>query len=327
MNYLFQVRGFPDGVIDYSNQVMPGINESALDESVGIGLDANGQRAAHATRWYAPPNPFDLLLGHRLATMHCDGTPLAQGEQEVRVDGTTLSNPLDWNNDFIVPNTISGSIDVNFSGTTEQPLLGFNDWQNFDLRQVGARSNLGGYSGGGTPGDLIGGGTPGDLIGGGTPGDLMGGGTPGDLIGGGATGDLIGGGTPGDLIGGGTPGDLIGGGTDQDYDVANSTVDAPRNLSASLNKPTRTVILNWSAPGFGQIRTYLVYRLLGSFDPTTNPLTNAQQIAKLQGTPPATTYADSTMKNNTTYTYFVVASLSDGQQSAPSNFVQVFVKF
>jgi hypothetical protein len=353
MNYLFQIRGFPDGAIDYSRQTFQNLFENALSESTGIGVDSSGHVALHPTRWFAPPNSFDKMLGNRTALAHCDGTPLAIGEAgEVRVDGPanpadvpagtviTNSSPIDWNNDLMTPNgtwPIDASFDGQIASSTSNPptpLLGFNDWQStagafattaVDFRQIGSRGGAAGYSGGGTPGDLIGGGTPGDLIGGGITGDLIGGGTPGDLIGGGVTGDLIGGGTPGDLIGGGTPGDLIGGGTEVDYDIANSTVDPATGLSA--NMVNKAVVLTWSPPGFGQIRSYLVYRLLGTFNPVTNPLTNAQLVATVKGAPPKTTATDASVKNKTTYTYFVVAQLGNGRQSPVSNGAVIFVVF
>lgn len=335
MNYLFQIRGFPDGAIDYSQQTLPNLYEDSLSESTGLGIDGVTKLPAlHPTRWFAPPNAFDLMLGSRTALAHCDGTPLAGEAGEVRVDGTTGSSTVDWNHDLIVPDAVAAPIDVNYDGLIASatanpatPLLGFNDWQNIDFRQIGSRGGAAGYSGGGVTGDLIGGGTPGDLIGGGITGDLIGGGTPGDLIGGGVTGDLIGGGTPGDLIGGGTPGDLIGGGIEVDFDVANSTVDAPTGLGAAMGN--KVVNLTWNAPGFGQIRSYLVYRLLGIYNPSTNPLTNAQLIATLKGTgaPPVTTYTDSMIKNKTTYTYFVVAALGNGRQSDVSSGAAIYVVF
>ena len=50
-------------------------------------------------------------------------------------------------------------------------------------------------------------------------------------------------------------------------------------------------------------------------------------ISGMNGQPPATTFVDTTVKNNTTYTYFVVAvhpavALSP-VRSGPSNFVTV----
>lgn len=363
MSYLFQIRGFPEGgPIDYSRQILPNLGEDALSESTGLGLDANGKTALHATRWYALPNSFDLQLGNRTATMNCDGSPLVYGEPgEVRVQsgpaypgqivaGTNVTNssPIDWNNDLTTPNG-TWSIDANLDGQTESatanppsPMVGFNDWQSIDFRQIGARTGAGGFSGGvGLTGGggvgLTGGGGVG-LTGGGGVGLTGGGGTPSDLTGGNGVGltggggvGLTGGGGVG-LTGGGGVG-LTGGGGEVDYDIANSTVDAPTGLQASLGN--KVVLVSWNPPAFGQIRSYLIYRLLGTLDQNKNdrsfnPLTNAQLIATVPVTlPPAPSYTfpDSTAKNNTTYTYYAVAVLADGRKSGVSNGAVIFVKF
>ena len=43
MSYLFQVRGFPDGGIDYSGQTFSPLDETKLSEALGIGLDSSGE--------------------------------------------------------------------------------------------------------------------------------------------------------------------------------------------------------------------------------------------------------------------------------------------
>lgn len=353
MNYLFQVRGFPDGSsIDYSRQTLPDLSEDLLSESTGLGLDSTNTPALHATRWFAPPNSFDKKIGNRTAPVNCDGSPLIFGEQgEVAVNnagyagiylpGTILapnSAPIDWNNDLVTADA-AGTIDINLDGVIESstsnpptPFQGFNDWQYIDFRQIGARAGAGGYSGGvGLTGGggvgLTGGGGVG-LTGGGGVGLTGGGGTPSDLGGGGGVG-LTGGGFVGQRGGGGGVA-LTGGGGEVDFDLANSTVDPPANLTAVMG--SRAVILNWKSPAFSQIRSYLIYRLVGIFDPnstdkTYNPLTNAKLIATLKGTPPVTTYTDSTVKNRTTYTYFVVAALGDGLQSPASKGAVIVVVF
>jgi hypothetical protein len=63
---------------------------------------------------------------------------------------------------------------------------------------------------------------------------------------------------------------------------------------------------------------------------STNPPVN---IGGISGTPPATTFTDSAVKNNTTYLYFVTAALgadsgpNNGNQSGASVAVIVPVKF
>jgi len=337
MNYLFQIRGFPellpDGThpIDYSGQTLPSLNESALDEANGIGSDIYSLTAPnHFTRWYAPPNALDLMLqnktGGRFATLHCDGSPIGQGEPPaVRVDGSTFSFPIDWNNDLIVPDADAWQ-DVNFNGSTmgspDKPFPGFNDWVNLDLRQIGARPNTYGVSSG--SGSLLGGGG-GSLLGGGG-GSLLGGGG-GSLLGAGG-GSLLGGGG-GSLLGGGG-GSLLGGGggAEQDVDIANSTADSPIGLSAANSN--KTVVLTWTAPGFGQIREYDVWRAVGSFTTSGSLVANQasfQIVGKVTGAPPTPTFTDSTVKNNVTYTYFLTDKNKQGVQSGASAPTTIFVKF
>lgn len=308
MNYLFQIRGFPDGAIDYSGQTLADLNESGLSESTGLGSPT----AAHPTRWYAPlaaSDPLDQMLnvkGARAAANHCDGTPITDGSQMVRVDGNTnltigqtYSKPIDWNNDFITPD-FTGFQDVNFNGplanSADSTFVGFNDWSTVDLTQIGARANAFGFSGSGSA-------------------DIRGGSA--DIRGGSA--DIRGGSA--DIRGGSAD---IRGGAEADFAFANATVDAPTGASASYEKTNKRVKLTWSSPGFGMIRSYDVYRMLGVYDPVTNPLTNAtylNSVTSVDGnSPPATTYYDYAIKTNVTYTYFVTAKLGDNRksQSGPS---------
>jgi len=347
MNYLNQIRGFADnGGIDYSGQTLPPLSEIALNETLGIGSDLFAipiQPATHFTRWYAPPNALDIQLqnttGGRFATIHCDGTPILDGAQMVRVDGSTFSAPIDWNNDLDpVPdpnpeNPVPWQ-DVNFNGSTfsspDPPpspafndMQGFNDWINVDLRQVGSRANGFGFSsGGGYPPDLTGGG--------GFPPDLAGGGGfPPDTTGGG--------GFPPDTTGGGGfPPDTTGGGNEQDQETACSTADPPTALMAAVS--SKSVVLNWTAPGPPcQVRRYDVWRATGSF-PTlasvlaavaANPqlFTDITAPKGITGTPPVTTFTDPNVKNNVTYTYFVTETNKQGAQSHPSDPKPILVKF
>jgi hypothetical protein len=334
MSYLFQVRGFPEGGIDYSGQTLQPLDETQLNESSGIGSDIlTALPAAHLTRWYAPPNALDNKVG-RFATFHCDGTPIGPNEpRAVRVDGSTPPAPMiDWNNDLVVPDLTEPVAwqDVNFSGTTlnspAPPFQGFNDWMNVDLLQVGSRENALGFSGG------TGAGAKPQAIGGGATAQAIGGGTPSQAIGGGAHAQAIGGGATAQAIGGGAMSQAVGGGAEQDEDTATSNADAPTGLSASQN--SHTVVLHWTAPGFGQTRKYSVWRAIGSF-PTiasvragiaANP-NLFTSIKTLSGSPPSTTFTDSTVKNNTTYTYFVTDANKQGAQSGASVPATVFVKF
>jgi hypothetical protein len=326
MSYLFQIRGFPltsaqiqagqtQAAIDYSGAPLPPLSETQLREDLGIN---NGSATPYLTRWYTTlaNNVLNQLLGgNTIATAHCDGSPILDGAQMVRVNGSSLTQ-VDWNYDgTITLNTKVADQDVDFSGsTTNTAFLGFNDWDSVDLRQIGARAGAFGFSGG--SGGKTGGG--GGKTGGG--GGKTGGG-------GGKTGG-----------GGGKTG---GGGDEQDAETANSTADSPRSVTASLSG--HFVGLNWSSPEFGQIRRYDVWRAVGTFSTLqsiqlalkTNPsvfkqLTPNGITPVPPATTPVTTFTDTGVKNNTTYTYFITATTKatpanpQGVQSAPSDPPTVF---
>jgi hypothetical protein len=112
--------------------------------------------------------------------------------------------------------------------------------------------------------------------------------------------------------------------------LANSTADSPTGLRAGLSG--HAVALNWTAPAFGQVREYDIWRATGSFTlqcATANPPTCAFSDIKMltTPTPPSTTFTDTTVKNNTTYTYFVTDKNKQHVESGPSNTVTIFVKF
>ena len=132
---------------------------------------------------------------------------------------------------------------------------------------------------------------------------------------------------------------------DRDEDMANSTVDPPSGLTASIpqeNVPgcdsssgshvenANSVPLTWTPPAFGQIRKYYVWRAVGSFPTLQQVLSNFMQfsiIKALTGTPPSASYIDSNVNNNTTYTYFVTDANKQRAQSGPSNPLVVTVSF
>jgi hypothetical protein len=340
MNYLFQVRGFADNDsisnygFDYSGQVLPLLDETALNESFGIGP------AQHLTRWYSTPNAIDVKLqattGGRYAKAHCDGTPLLPNEApSVRVDATPpAGGALDWNNDLVLPDVVSApGLDINHNGIVgDSPFSGFDDWSSIDLQQIGARPRAFGFS---QAGGLKSGG--GGLKSGGGGIDDDGGG----LKSGG--GGLKSGG--GGLKSGGGGLKSGGGGIEQDEDTATSTLTAPTGLTCTITQQNapgcvlqsgaylqngKKVPLTWTAPGFGQIRSYTVWRAVGSFPTTQQVLVNSSKFSKIQtltGAPPATFVVDQNVKNNTTYTYFVVAVNKQGVQSGESSPIVVTIKF
>jgi len=122
--------------------------------------------------------------------------------------------------------------------------------------------------------------------------------------------------------------------------MINSTADPPTGLTAVLSG--HTVVLNWVAPGasialprfagLGQIRTYYIWRAVGSFPTLASVLTNRLLFSncptcKVTGTPPFTTFTDTTVKNNTTYTYFVTDQNKQKVTSGPSAPAVIYVKF
>jgi hypothetical protein len=339
MNYLFQVRGFAEGGLDYSSQTLAPLNEAYpfLSESTGIETDINSrQDAAHLTRWYATPNALDQMLqrtsGGRYAISHCDGSALGLNDvKTVRVDATvaaggTYSAPLDWNNDFIVPDAVNPpGVDLNYNGSTSDTAFsGFDDSQGINLQQIGARENAFGYSGGGVK---FGGG--GVKFGGGGV-DNDGGGVK---FGGGGV----------KFGGGGVK--FGGGGIDQTENTATSTADPPTGLtcevaistvpgcvesSGILKQNGKSVPLTWTQPSFGQIRNYTIWRAIGSISTTEQIISNLGAFSVLKtltGAPPTASYTDTNVKNNTTYTYFVTDGNKQGAQSGASNLLVVTMKF
>ncbi len=107
MNYAFQVVGItsqtPSGNVtrlDFSSQTLPSLNESVLDERVGLSSSND------ITRWGCP-----------------DG---------VHVNFGLLKGPFDWNCNG-QPDSAKVSVDIN-NDTSLETLMGFNDWANLRYR-------------------------------------------------------------------------------------------------------------------------------------------------------------------------------------------------
>ena len=122
MNYLFQAQGLHTGagvpVLDYSRTALADINESSVPSGLGT-LD-------YVSAWYAPMNFVAQSLGTTAAKRHCDGTPLSAAEElarlggggMVRVNGTSVAPPIDWNGDLQTPDLGIPPQDVTFNGVT-----------------------------------------------------------------------------------------------------------------------------------------------------------------------------------------------------------------
>ena len=274
MSYQFQVDLLDDGVLDYSGQELSPLNESSL---LGGLLATDGSAPAYSTtKWYAPFPPSGVGSP---AKSHCDGTPLSPATDPdpsmYVVEGA--ANPITPASAWL-----NGS-DVNFDGAISSSLRGYNDWENLDLRQVGA-----------TGGEING---SGKLTVG--TGKLTVG--TGKLTVG--TGKLTVG--AGKLTVGTGVGDLT-------FETANSFARSPRNVTATPTTPPGSIKLNWGTPTFGQIGSYNLYR-------STNGAT-AVLIGSVAGT--SLTFTDTNVTCGPTYSYFVTAVLANTnppQESVPSN--------
>ncbi len=108
--------------------------------------------------------------------------------------------------------------------------------------------------------------------------------------------------------------------------TANSVTRPPRFLTASEGASPRTITLNWTAPTFGQIGFYNVYRSENGGPFTIINFLSTNPPHTVAGNPPATTFTDTVTCDPGGFRYLVTAVLSDtstnpGQESVPSNTV------
>jgi 6-phosphogluconolactonase (cycloisomerase 2 family)/fibronectin type 3 domain-containing protein len=288
VDLLSPLNGGPN-VPDYSGQALTTLTKGTAG-SPGV---LSGTQYL-STNWYVPwPVAFDSNgkpIGSS-AKLLCDGRLITNGATMSRVTAPTGS--LFW----------TAGQDINFDGNTTESLRGYSDWDNIDFRQTDATGCCSVLNGAG--GQFNGGG--GQFNGGG--GQFNGGG--GQFNGGG--GQFNGGG--GQFNGGG--GQFNGGG-EIDTAIVNSITRPPQSLTASEGVSPRTITLNWTAPTFGQIGAYKVYRSAHG-----GPFT---VIATISGNPPATTFTDNVTCDTGGYRYFVTAVLANtnpAQESVPSNTVSI----
>jgi len=266
MNYMFQVV-LLDGVLDYSEQVLNTLNENGpLPPSVLAS-------AIHPTTyWYAP----NQTVGSP-ATAHCDGTPLLPTDQPMfRLKGPVTSIP--W--------PVPLPQDINFDGTIETSLQGYDDWDNIDPRQIGASGN-----------------------------DSWAGGAPGSRVLGAPGSRVLG--APGSRVLG-APGSRILG-KDIDFKTASNTVPPPTDAVAALT-PSNTVQVSFTPPAFPQslMDHFNVYRKTND-GPFTKSAYGSVSVAGMPlPLPNRLTFTDSNV-GCATYSYFVTTVFSDGRESVPSN--------
>jgi hypothetical protein len=294
MNYLFTVDLLgTNQTLDYSDQELNTLNENGLP--AGLTTTDGSQLAYSTTKWYATSPPGGVGTP---AKFHCDGTPILSTDEDqhmyrVSGDADPISPTTAW--------STTSSQDVDFNGTYDSSLQGYDDWTHLNMQQMGAVGSLSTLASGGGPGALSGLG-PGALSGLG-PGALSGLG-PGALSGLG----------PGALSGLG-PGALSGlgpGNGEITLAVANSVTRPPRDLGATVTRSPTTINLSWTAPTFGQIGEYKIYRGVNGATPT------------YKYTAGSTTYPDTNISCKDTYTYFVTAVLAGtSQESVASNSVTI----
>ncbi|HEV7611520.1 MAG TPA: hypothetical protein VGO37_06590 [Steroidobacteraceae bacterium] len=359
MNYMFQVRGLWNSqgvpVIDYSRQLLPTLNESALVEATGLGATP-----AYQARWYAPlaSNFIDSAIGTTPAPRHCDGTPVSATEPAYVIADAAprVGGALDWNANGIIAGTQSQN--ANFDAVVGEMFTGADDYSTLDLRQIGGRRSVGSRALSYSvvdPATGIAPTPPAPPLGGGLSldtlktdlgyGDLG----YGDL----GYGDL----GYGDLGYGDLGyGDLGYGDLGASFDGPASKGEPTPQVAASVGGGTPNSLrsaagpqgaeLNWAAPPVGTVISYQLYRVAGS---TVTPATLATLVlvATLPGT--VTHFLDSVGQHggggdsdkcegsahsgnsSATFTYFVVASVTNPGapgttlRSGPSNFSAVTV--
>ena len=303
MSYLFQVDGIQtdaqgDLALDYSDRVLDALDENSLSEP---GLTGPEGLLYQYTKWFSPSSP---VSGTKPATSHCDGTPISSTDfDQTMYETEGPANPIAW----FAPQ------DINFDGSISV-LDGYSDWDNIDLRQIGASGNdnisgtiysidgeyqllLGGYSFGGGGGLRAAGGGGGGLraAGGGGGGLRAGGGGGGGLrAGGGGGGGLrAAGGGGGGLRAAGGGGGGIG---EADYPTIDSYARPPRAVTTNGGG-----VVTWSPATFGEVQAYIVYRVINSVStaiacvyvtsspPASCPIGN--DVTQQLGDPNAATYS------------------------------------
>src|SRR6267154_2723542 len=272
------------------------------------------------TAWHGTASELGGIVGSRMP-VYCDGTPIPTGTDLYRVFRPIVTVPwqagqLSWG--------AGQNINLDGNANDSSVLRGHDDWNGtptipgIDLRQIGATGSL---SAAGVGGLSAGGGVGGLSAGGGTKGLSAGGGVGGLSAGGGTRGLSGGGGTRGLSGGGGVSPLSAGGGTSEmTQAIAESVTRPPTNLIVTAEDASpRNVHLSWTAPTFGAIVKYKIYRsdAGGAFS----------LIGAVSGNPPASMFTYTTVPCNTAgHAYYVTAVIisdttNQEQESVPSNTV------
>jgi hypothetical protein len=356
MNYLYQLRGLLDDSgtphLGYSAAVTGVVDETAL-------ADGSLQDMPFRLGYYAPLAGSFLAGRAAAAATHCDGSPLLTAPDGtlleppmVRIDARTAAAAADWNADGDAADTSVFGQDANFNGRLDgtgnppfPPLAGADDWSELRLDQLGAARNVGGLyplqpTGFGVgplslavgKGDL----GKGDL----GKGDLGKGDLgKGDL----GKGDL----GKGDLgkgdLGKGDlgKGDLGGGdlflgdpnnpGGELDAETARDLARTPPNQfqacvagvggCSAAGAGLHDVVTSWTLPHVGGVGQYSVYRVAWATLTPGQAWTLVAQVPAPPGQTAFTAVDPADLVNGASYTYFAVATYTDGVLSDPSNLV------
>ena len=152
MNYMYQIRGLTDAngneQVDYSYGLLLPLSEKLLDTNIPMAL---GGLQHYKIRYYGPlagplagPNPQGTSAS-QAATVHCDGSPITNGETPIKLEGGTVSTP-DWSNGNVQLGKLIPPVDLNNQGTLGQLFFDQPDWFVLNLQQIGSAPDFGGLS-------------------------------------------------------------------------------------------------------------------------------------------------------------------------------------
>ncbi len=292
MSYSYQVIGLTtlNGSIffDYSRQILPGLNENALDESAGLGT------TTYRARWFATANNLDILLNRRSVNLYCDGTP--RSTPVVAIDSNAVSGPLNWDNDVngvITQLPLTVAADVNDDGSNNT-YSGYSDWQNLDLHHVSS-----GYAF--SEGEIA------NIEGEIANGEIA-------NIENGEIANIA----DGEIANFDTNGEI-------DFDLAQAIAvpPSPTSLAARIN--VGAVRLAWNAVRQSNVNQYRIFRFNTT---TGSLATAVQigSVTSVLPAAPLPIYTDSTTVAGTMYSYFVNAADDQNHNSQISNIISVLAK-
>ena len=115
MNYHYQMTGLiPSGRLEYSQLTLPPLDETHLDETLGIGMVTNN------TRYHCPDGSIRTGIGSDAIDWNCDNDNGTQTDVAVNVNG-------DWND------ANSNGVQDSGEDPTLGTLQGYSDWENIKL--------------------------------------------------------------------------------------------------------------------------------------------------------------------------------------------------